>query len=122
MSKQPARRDLGDGTVSISQDDEIRLNAAVYQSYFATTEYVRLGTPSADLIAVQPLTDATTPQSAAGTESAYKIDHTGYTGEITCRMFLQRHNYHHTETRSYVAEWWPEKNFLCIDLTDSVVG
>lgn len=54
------------------------------------------------------------------TEYAYKIDDTGYTGEVSCRRFLQQHNYHHTTTTQYTAEWWPNTDALCVDLTDPV--
>jgi hypothetical protein len=106
-------------TVAISQDDELRLNADIYDPHFSNTEYVRLGThPTVDLIFVRPVAVDTADPSEADIASAYKIDHTSYTGEVTCRRFLQHHNYHHTATTRYVAEWWPDQGVLCVDLTD----
>ncbi|AXG09685.1 hypothetical protein DU484_07310 [Haloplanus rubicundus] len=119
MTDQTAPNSSAGKTVTVSQDDELRLNAGVYQPHFTNTEYARLGThPNLDLIFVRPVTVETGDPPKEVTEFAYKIDDTRYTGEITCRRFLQQHNYHHTTTTRYVAEWWPEPAVLCIDLTD----
>jgi hypothetical protein len=108
-------------TVTISQDDELRLNSGVYQPHFTTADYVRLGTHrDLDLIFVRPIDTPAENLSGEITDRAYKIDDTGYTGEVSCRRFLQQHKYHHTTTTRYVAEWWPDAAVLCVDLTDPV--
>ena len=105
-------------TATISQDDEIRINTAVYQPHFADSEYVRLGVhPTFDLIFIRPV--AVGDFTEAPSDVAYKLDHTPYTCEISCRAFLQRHNYHHDTTTQYVATWWPTQDVLCVDLTDT---
>ncbi|AAG18672.1 hypothetical protein VNG_0032H [Halobacterium salinarum NRC-1] len=121
MVNQTATEEPTTGTVTISQDDELRVNADIYQSQFTATEYVRLGThQDLDLIFVRPVDiNAEDPLNEI-TEYAYKIDDTGYTGEVSCRRFLQQHNYHHTTTTQYTAEWWPNTDALCVDLTDPV--
>lgn len=108
------------GTVTISQDDEIRLNNDVYRSYFVDCKHVRLGIhPDFDLIFIQPVVN-NDDGSVKVRDTAYKIDHTSYTGEVSCRTFLQRHNYHHTRTTQYIAEWWADHGMLCVDLTAPV--
>lgn len=105
-------------TVTISQDDEIRLNTELYRPYFEDYTYVCLGTHSdLDLIFVRPVAD-TNDATQEIENIAYKIDHTRYTGEVNCRTFLQRHNYHHMTTTQYIAKWCPDYDCLCVDLTD----
>lgn len=91
MVNQTATEEPTTGTVTISQDDELRVNADIYQSQFTATEYVRLGThQDLDLIFVRPVDiNAEDPLNEI-TEYAYKIDDTGYTGEVSCRRFLQQ--------------------------------
>jgi len=121
MTDRTASEGPTDGTVTISQDDELRLNAGIYQSYFTAAEHVRLGThPDLDLIFVQPIHTDTGNSINEIPANAYKIDDTSYTGEVSCRRFLQHHNYHHTSTTQYAAEWWPNPEILCVDLTDPV--
>jgi len=107
--------------VTVSQDDELRLNATVYQSHFTDTAYVRLGThQDLDLITVRRVDGSAESLPESVLKKSYKIDHRGYTGEVTCRRFLQQHNYHHTTTTKYAAEWWDDEAILCVDLTDPV--
>lgn len=103
------------GTVTISHDNELRVNAALYHPHFADYDCVRLGRhPSYDLIFIRPIDDP--PDGIADT--LYKIDDTRYTGEISCQTFLQKHDYHHETTTQYFAEWWNKYSVLCVDLTD----
>jgi len=121
MSDQTSSSESAEKTVVISHDDELRLNANVYQAHFTAADYVQLGThPSWDLIFVQPINCPAESLHEKVTDVSYKIDDTGYTGEISCRLFLQQHNYNHTSRMEYVAEWWPEQGLLCVDLTDPV--
>jgi len=121
MSDQQYSTGSAEKVVTISQDDELRLNATVYQSHFTDTAYVRLGThQDLDLIIVRPLDGSAESLPESVLKNSYKIDHRGYTGEVTCRRFLQQHNYHHTTTTKYVAEWWDDEAILCVDLTDPV--
>ena len=54
MSDQTCSDKSAEKTVTVSHDDELRLNAAVYQSHFREADYVRLGThPDWDLIFVR---------------------------------------------------------------------
>lgn len=121
MSDQTTSDESAEKTVVISHDDELRLNANVYQSHFTEADYVQLGThPDCDLIFVRPINRPAKCLDEKVTDVSYKIDDTGYTGEISCRLFLQQHNYNHTSKAEYVAEWWPEEGLLCVDLTDPV--
>lgn len=123
MTNQSNSSDLDIKTVGISHDNEIRLNAKAYQPHFKNVERVRIGThPEWDLIFVQPAAGGHTLHSLVHSDSTYSIDSGSkdYTGELSCKGFLQRHNYHHTATTWYVAEWWPEYELLCVDLTDPV--
>ncbi len=70
---------------------------------FSTVDYVRLGTHrDLDLIFVRPIDTPAENLSGEITDRAYKIDDTVYTGEVSCRRFLQQHKYHHTTTTRYV--------------------
>jgi len=121
MSDQTSSSESAEKTVVISHDDELRLNANVYQAHFTESDYVQLGThPDWDLIFVRPINRPAESLDEKVTDVAYKIDDTGYTGEISCRLFLQQHNYNHTSRMVYVAEWLPEESLLCVDLTDPV--
>ena len=44
MTDQHYSNESTEKVVTVSQDDELRLNSTVYQSHFADIEYVRLGT------------------------------------------------------------------------------
>ncbi len=122
MTRQGPTAASPHATVTISQDDELRLNTDVYRPYFADYTYVSLGTHTElNLIFVRPVTD-TNHTTEEIEDSAYKIDHTEYTGEVNCRTFLQRHNYHHMTTTRYIAEWWPDHDCLCVDLTAPVAA
>jgi hypothetical protein len=121
MSDQTSSSESAEKIVVISHDDELRLNAAVYQAHFTAADYVRLGThPDWDLIFVRPINQSAESLPERVTDVSYKFDDTGYTGEISCRLFLRHHNYNHTSKMKYVAEWWPEQRLLCVDLTDPV--
>lgn len=121
MTDQHYSNESTEKVVTVSQDDELRLNSTVYQSHFADIEYVRLGTHhELDLITVRPIDESAESLPDAVAEIAYKIDDRRYTGEISCQGFLHQHNYHHETTTKYATEWWPDNAILCVDLPDPV--
>lgn len=100
-------------TVSV-RSKRIVLHTEVYKAYFRGHEVVRLGThQSLPLIYLKPV-------GASSSQGTFSIVHRQYDGIIACQNFLRAHNYHHTDSQQYRAQWFDEVDSLVVDLSDPV--
>jgi len=94
--------------------DRIQLLSVVYKEYFRDYDKVRLGVhQSLPLIYIQPVADYSS-------QMTYSISHRRYRGVVSCKTFLQHHNYHHTEFQRYRAHWVAAVDAVVVDLSDPV--
>jgi hypothetical protein len=92
------------------ESERIFLLSEAHQAHFTDTSWVRLGTHTEHpLIYIQPV--------ETQAEETYELSYQSSGRRINCRSFLRQHNYHHTQTQRYQAEWSDAVGSLIIDLS-----